>query len=163
VIAAAVAVLSAIGIVVLAVQVFSGSDDDSSLALEFPQRASAPFQGYGETRVEVEGRCRLVAVADDPSLRGDGLRDHVELGEYAGMLFAFDSDTNASFTMAAVTQALEIGWYTADGKRVGGAHMAPCPGRSQADCPVYAPGQMYRFALERPGGSSAPSALTSCS
>lgn len=162
-IAAAVAVLSAIGIVVLAVQLFAGGDDQTSLPLAFDRRASAPFEGYGETSVEVDGRCRLVAVADKPTLRGDGLRDHVDLGEYAGMLFVFDGDTNASFTMAAVTQPLEIGWYTAGGARVGGAHLAPCPDRSQADCPIYAASRSYRFALERPGGSDAPSALISCS
>jgi uncharacterized membrane protein (UPF0127 family) len=162
-IAAVVAVVSAIGIVVLAVQIFSGNDDDARVPLAYEGRARAPFEGYRETRIEVDGRCRLVAVADSPTLRGDGLRDHVDLGAYAGMLFVFDHDTNASFTMAAVTQPLEIGWYTADGARVGTAHMAPCPDRAAADCPVYAPSRNYRLALERPGGSASPSALTSCS
>ena len=100
--------------------------------------ASAPFPGYRETRLDLDGRCRRVAVADTVSLRADGLRGHVDLGPYAGMLFVFDGDTAAAFTMSGVTAPLEIGWYAADGSRVGGAHMAPCPDRTQADCPVYA-------------------------
>ena len=28
---------------------------------------------------------------------------------------------------AGVSQPLEIGWYSSDGKRINGAHMAPCP------------------------------------
>ena len=78
------------------------------------------------------------------------------------MLFVFAGDTDAAFTMAGVTAPLEIGWYSADGKRVDGAHMAPCPDRGQADCPVYASGRKYRVALERPGGSSSVGQLTPC-
>jgi uncharacterized membrane protein (UPF0127 family) len=162
-IAAAVAVLSAVGIGVLAVHLSSAGDHGSRLPLDFQRRAAgAPFKGYGETRVEVDGRCRRVAVADTGALRSDGLRGHTELGPYAGMLFVFDGDTTTAFTMAGVTAPLEIGWYAADGARVDFAHMAPCPDRRQADCPIYAPDRKYRVAFERAGGSSAPSQLAPC-
>ena len=161
--AAAVAVISAIGIVVLAVQLVSRGSDDahSPLGLEL-RAASAPFPGYRETRLDLDGRCRRVAVADTVSLRADGLRGHVDLGPYAGMLFVFDDDTASAFTMSGVTAPLEIGWYAADGSRVGGAHMAPCPDRTQADCPVYASKRRYRLALETPGGSTSVSGLAPC-
>jgi uncharacterized membrane protein (UPF0127 family) len=163
-VAGAIAVLSAIGIGVLAAQWSSGGDRASRLPLDFRQRAAvAPFEGYGETSVLVDGHCRRVAVADTSALRADGLRGHVDLGAYAGMLFVFDGDTKAAFTMAGVTAPLEIGWYAADGARVDVAHMAPCPDRGQADCPIYAPDRKYRVAFERPGGSSAPSQLAPCS
>jgi uncharacterized membrane protein (UPF0127 family) len=163
-IAAVVAVVSGIGIVVLVVQFASSGNDDSHLPVDFERRAAAaPFTGYRETRVDVDGRCRRVAVADTNALRADGLRDHVKLGPYAGMVFVFDGDTSSSFTMAGVTDPLEIAWYAADGTRVDGAHMAPCPDRGQAECPIYSSRARYRYAFERPGGSAPPSALTACS
>jgi uncharacterized membrane protein (UPF0127 family) len=163
-IAAAIAVASGIGVVVLVVQLVSSSDDDARLPVDFERRAAvAPFEGYRETRADVDGRCRRVAVADTGALRADGLRDHVELGPYSGMVFVFDGDTSASFTMAGVTDPLEIAWYTSNGTRVDGAHMAPCPDRGQAECPIYSSRGRYRFAFERPGGSAPPSELSPCS
>jgi uncharacterized membrane protein (UPF0127 family) len=163
-IAVAIAVLAAVGIVVLAVQLFSSSDHNSRLPVRFRQRAAgAPFLGYGETHIDVDGRCRPVAIANTGALRGAGLRDHADLGPYAGMLFVFDADTKAAFTMAGVTEPLEIAWYSADGNRVDRAHLAPCPGRAQADCPIYSSRDRYRIAFERSGGSAPPPTLTPCS
>jgi len=163
-IAAAIAVLAAIGIVVLAVQIFSNSDHNSRLPVQFRQRAAgAPFLGYGETHVDVDGRCRPVAIANTGALRAAGLRNHVDLGPYAGMLFVFDTDTKAEFTMAGVTDPLEIAWYSAAGTRVDGAHMTPCPDRAQSDCPIYSSRDPYRIAFERSGGSAPPPNLTPCS
>jgi uncharacterized membrane protein (UPF0127 family) len=163
--AAVVAVISAIGIVVLAVQIASrGSGSDGAhlpLGLE-TRPASAPFAGYRETSIEVDGRCRLVAVADTEALRAQGLREKVKLGRYAGMLFVFGGESVASFTMSGVSQPLEIGWYSGDGKRVNAENMAPCPNRSQADCPIYSAGRSYRVAVERPGGSPSPGQLSPC-
>jgi len=158
-----IAVISGIGIGVLAVHAALRGGNDSHLPLGLQTRpATAPFAGYRETRIVIDGRCRAVAVADTESLREQRLRGHVHTGRYAGMLFAFDGQTGAAFTMSGVSQPLEIGWYTAAGKRVGGAHMAPCPGRGQADCPVYSAGRSYRVALERPGGSASVGAITPC-
>jgi uncharacterized membrane protein (UPF0127 family) len=147
-----------------AVQLFSGSDHNSRLPVQFRQRAAgAPFVGFGETRIDVDGRCRRVAIANTGALRAAGLRDHADLGPYAGMLFVFDTDTKAPFTMAGVTDPLEIAWYSADGNRVDGAHLAPCPARAQADCPIYSSSDRYRIAFERKGGSAPPPNLTPCS
>ena len=158
-----IAVISGVGIGVLAVQFALRGSHDAHLPLGLHTRAAgAPFAGYRETRIVVDRRCRAVAVADTASLREQGLRGHGDSGRYAGMLFAFDGQTDAAFTMAGVSQPLEIGWFTADGKRVGGAHMAPCPGRGQADCPLYSARRSYRVALERPGGSPSVGALTPC-
>ena len=161
--AAAVAAISAIGIVALAVQLASRGEGDAQLPLRLELRAAAaPFAGYRETRIDLGGRCRRVAVADTGSLRAEGLRGRVDFGDYAGMLFVFDGDTRTAFTMAGVADPLEIGWYAADGTRVGGAHMAPCPHRTQAECPAYASKRKFRVALETPGGSTSASGLTAC-
>jgi len=170
-----IAAICAIGIVVLAVQFAvrgsgsgsgSGSgngNDGAHLPLGLATRpANTPFAGYRETSIELDGRCRLVAVADTQALRAQGLRDKVKLGRYAGMLFVFDGESQASFTMSGVSQPLEIAWYSADGKRVSEEHMAPCPDRSQADCPIYSAGRSYRVALERPGGSPSAGQLSPC-
>ena len=73
-----------------------------------------------------------------------------------------ETDTDAAYTMAGVTAPLEIAWYAADGKRVGGAHMAACPDRDQAHCPIYRSGRRYRLALETPGGSGIAGGLAPC-
>jgi uncharacterized membrane protein (UPF0127 family) len=161
--AVAVAVISAIGIVVLVVQFASRGNNSAHPPIGLRTRpAGTPFGGFRETRIDLDGRCRQVAVADTASLREQGLRGHVDLGTYGGMLFVFGGDTDAAFTMAGVTAPLEIGWYSADGKRVDGAHMAPCPNRGQGNCPVYASGRKYRVALERPRGSQSVGQLTPC-
>ena len=158
-----ISVIAGIGIVVLGVQFALRSGDSGGLPLGLDTvPAGAPFAGYRETRIEVDGRCRLVAVADTDELRAQGLRGHVDIGRYAGMLFAFDGESEASFTMAGVSQPLEIGWYSSDGKRIAESHMAPCPDGVEADCPIYSAGRPYRVALERPGGSSSVGQLTPC-
>jgi uncharacterized membrane protein (UPF0127 family) len=162
-IAGAVALISAIGIVVLAVRFASGGGGRATLPLGLWERAAvAPFTGFREANVALGGRCRRVVVADTASLRQQGLRGHVNLGRYAGMLFVFSDDVDVSFTMAAVTAPLEIGWYSADGTRVGGTHMAACPNRDQAHCPLYRSGRRYRLALETPGGSGIAGGLAHC-
>ena len=162
-IAGAVALIAGIGIVVLGVQLVSGGGGRAPLPLRLRERAAvAPFTGLREAPVELDGRCRRVVVADTASLRQAGLRGRVDLGEYAGMLFVFPGDTDAPYTMAGVTAPLDIGWYTADGRRVGGAHMAACPDRDQAHCPMYRSGRRYRLALETPGGSGIAGQLAPC-
>jgi uncharacterized membrane protein (UPF0127 family) len=162
-VAAAVALLSAIGIGLLASQVVSGRSARARLPLGLRTRAAVtPFAGYRATSVDIDGRCRPVAVADTASRREEGLRGHAALGAYAGMLFANSHDTEAGFTMAGVGNPLEISWYSAAGTRVGGAHLAPCPDHDEAHCPVYRSPRPYRLALETPGGSPVTSALTAC-
>jgi len=55
-------------------------------------------------------------------------------------------------------------WYAlGTGNMLDAAHMAACPDRTQADCPVYASKRRYRLALETPGGSTSASGLAPCS
>jgi uncharacterized membrane protein (UPF0127 family) len=157
VIAAAVAVVSAIVIVVTVVR---GLDDDgrapAPLGLE-RSPAAAPFAGYEEVRAAVDGACVRLVLADTPARRSAGLRDADDLGPYAGMLFVEDGDSRGAFTMAGVDRPLAIAWFAADGSRLDAARMAACPDRSEAGCPLYRSDRAYRFALETPGGSPATS------
>ena len=162
-IAGAVALITGVGAVVLAVQLVSGGGGRASSPLRLRERAAVtPFTGFREAHVDFDGRCRRVVVADTSARREQGLRGHVDLGEYAGMLFVFSDDTDVAYTMAGVTAPLDIGWYSADGRRVGQAHMAACPYRDQAHCPMYRSGRRYRLALETPGGSGIAGGLAPC-
>ena len=153
-IAAAVALISAIGIPVLAVQLATTGNGRAPLPFGLPAReASPPFAAFRETNVKLDGSCRSVVVADTERLREQGLRGYSGSGAYAGMLFVSAHDTDTAFTMAGVTTPLEISWYSAGGTRVGGAHLAPCPNRDQAHCPAYRSRRRYRLALETFGAS----------
>lgn len=162
-IAAAVALISLAGMGGLGVWLATRGGGRAALPFAALVRpASAPFRGYRETSVDLGGRCRRVAVADTDALRQEGLRGHVYLGAYAGMLFVSPHDSADAFTMAGVTVPLEIGWYTADGAPVDHAHMAACPDLDRAHCPVYRSDRPYRLALETPGGSPAAGGITAC-
>lgn len=129
--------------------------------------ATAPFAGYREVRVKLDGRCRRVAVADTAARRATGLRGFDRLGSYAGMLFVFPADTSTRFTMAGVDVPLDVAFYSSTGVRVGSGSMRPCPHRAQGACPVYRSAGRYRVALETPhrngsGATPAPDRLAAC-
>jgi len=100
----------------------------------------------------VSGQPLLVAVADDPARRAQGLMGVEDLGALRGMLFVFPEDTTSGFWMKDTPLALEIAFFAADGSLVGSFSMAPCPG---GECPTYQPAGPYRFALEVPAGGFA--------
>ena len=163
-VAAAIALVSAIGIGVVIAHWIGGPDNARApvgLGLhETP--ADTPFRDYREVKVAFADRCVRVAVADTPERRERGLRSVIDLGPYAGMLFSQARDTNTAFTMAGVTVPLDITWYGSDGSRVDATQMPPCPQGGAASCPVYRSRRPYRVALETPDGSAPPERLAPC-
>ena len=162
IVAATVALISLVGIAVLAIVVSHG---DGRAAAPFgvsEHSAAVPFTGYRAARVDIDGRCRPVVVADTATLQEQGLRGREDLGGYAGMVFVTSHDTDTAFTMSGVAAPLEVSWYSANGKRLGGAHMAACPDRDEAHCPEYRSPSPYRVALETPGGSRYGGDLAPC-
>ena len=100
--------------------------------------------------VVVDGVELMVAVADDPGERAQGLMGVDDLGSLAGMLFVYESDTQGGFWMKDTIIPLDIAFFAADGSLVNLQTMEPC----QADpCPLYYPGASYRWALEAPAGN----------
>jgi len=98
-----------------------------------------------------------VVLARTEAERQAGLRRRSTLGPYGGMLFVFDRDRNVAFTMSTVPVPLDIGFYRADGRRVGKLRMVPCAG-TDAACPAYEIHPTFRYALEAlagqvPGGN----------
>ena len=120
---------------------------DLAAAVRDAGRAHTPFRGLTETRVTVGGRALLVAVADNDSERGQGLRRRRDLGRYAGMLFAYGQPTTVGFTMSTVPVGLDIAFYDRHGDVVDRLHMKPCAG-TDAECPVYRAAAPFQFALE---------------
>jgi uncharacterized membrane protein (UPF0127 family) len=130
-------------------------------AVSHARAASAPFAGLHEVHLGVGGRCLRVAVAQTLTERVAGLRGTTDLGSYGGMLFVFEGDNSAAFTMAGVTVPLDIGFYRPDGARDSSRMMKPCA-RAEADCPVYRADGPYLYALETPGGQLPPGPITTC-
>jgi len=161
-IAAVIAVASAAVIVVMVAR-WASDDGHASAPLGLRKTAAgAPFAGYRAVRAAVDGRCVRLVVADTPERRSDGLRGVADLGPYAGMLFAQRGDSDGGFTMAGLMQPLDIAWFAADGKRVDATHMAPCPDKTEVQCPVYRSARPYRFALEVPAGGRPPASVAPC-
>lgn len=100
--------------------------------------------------VELGDRTLLVAWADDPSSRSQGLIEVRELGDLDGMLFDFDEERRSSFTMRNTLIDLDIYFFDAAGVGVGMLEMVPC---KEEPCPSYSIDEPARYALEVPAGS----------
>lgn len=105
---------------------------------------------FGISTVIVGGETWLVAVADTPDERSDGLRAVEDLGDVDGMLFVFDDEVTNSFTMRDVTLPLEIGFFDGNGSLIDTQQMVPC---LTDECPSYVAAAPFRWAIETfPGG-----------
>jgi uncharacterized membrane protein (UPF0127 family) len=78
------------------------------------------------------------------------------------MLFVQPGDGDVTFTMSGVRTPLDVTWFAADGSRVDGTRMAPCPDRDAKRCPVYRSRGPYRYALETPAGAPTAPRLLPC-
>ncbi len=162
--AAVVAVGALVGIVALVIRV--RADESGIGRLQFAQTAPAPapFAEFDQASVAVGPRCLRVLVARSPAQRVQGLREVRSLSPYEGMLFVNPSDSTVRYTMADTPIPLDITFFAGDGTPVDSARMTPCLDGSDATCPAYASRAPYRYALERPTGSTAVSGtLGACS
>jgi uncharacterized membrane protein (UPF0127 family) len=166
VLAVVAGVLLVVGVVLL-----RGSDDGPdapaagtgvAAALDDATEAVAPFVGLTEARLALGDRCLRVAIADEAAERHQGLRGVTDLGDYDGMLFIHESDTESLFTMAGTPLPLDIGWYTSDGAPVNRTTMQPCLEGNDASCPLYESRGKYRYALETEAGQGGGGAIGSC-
>lgn len=107
----------------------------------------ASLVAFGVDAVFVEGEEWLVAVADTPEERGQGLRQVDDLGDLDGMIFVYDEAAVRLFTMSTVPIPLEIGFFDETATLVEVLRMEPCAA-SDSECPTYAPSQPFRWAIE---------------
>lgn len=118
--------------------------------------ASTPADGleFAEIGRMIGDSCLKLLVADDSEERFSGLRGREsELERVDGMLFVGDGPSAGGFTMSGVVEPIQLGFYDADGRRVGGHLMEPCAG-NLSDCPTYPPpeGETWSFAVETAPG-----------
>jgi uncharacterized membrane protein (UPF0127 family) len=130
------------------VTVTTGATPSFADPLADARPAVAPFEGFTEATVAVDGEELRVVIADEPDERRRGLRERDTLGPYDAMLFVFPADTDGPFTMSSVPVDLDIRWLAADGTVVAATRMVACPEGGDSGCPRYEPGVAYRFALE---------------
>lgn len=109
----------------------------------------SPLEGFETTTITIDDVAYLVAVADDPGLRSQGLMEVEDLGDLAGMLFIFDDDTTGTFWMKNTLIPLDIAFFDAEGDFVDDTTMEPCP---EVPCPSYSASGPYRYAVEVPAG-----------
>jgi uncharacterized membrane protein (UPF0127 family) len=161
-IAAAVALASLFGMIAILVHHTSARQTRARLPFAVTKPALATFIGFDETRVALGSKCVRVLVAATPALRNRGLRDVRNLSPYDGMLFVFPADSDARFTMANTPLPLDITFFAGSGAPVDEQRMTPCPNGTDATCPQYEAKSRYRYALERPVGSSGSGGLGAC-
>ncbi len=161
--ATVVAVAALAGMVFLIVHIRADESDVGHLSFTTTSPAAAPFAEFDAAHVSVGSTCLHVLVALSETQRVQGLRDVQSLAPYDGMLFVNPGDTTARYTMANTPMPLDITFFAANGDPVDQTRMAPCPDGTDATCPEYASKEHYRYALERPvGSSSASGALGGC-
>lgn len=110
--------------------------------------------GFGEVAIRIEPApnqllCALLASTDQQRARG--LMEVTDLGEYAGMVFRFSSDSRGAFHLRNTPMPLSIAWFDSSGTFVSASDMAPCAADAP-DCPSYGASAPYRYALEVPQG-----------
>lgn len=106
--------------------------------------------GFPVERIWLGDRSLLVAVADTPDLRPRGLMGVSDLGDLDGMVFVFEDEVAAAFTMRNTLIDLDIAFFDDDGLVVDRLEMVPC--RTEP-CPLYAADSKFRYALEMPAGT----------
>ena len=110
------------------------------------------LEGFEASTIAIAGRELIVAVAETPTQRSQGLMGVTDLGGLDGMLFVFQADGNGGVWMKNTLIPLDIVFFTADGGFVDSLTMVPCV---EDPCPTYRPSGAYRYALEAPAGDLA--------
>lgn len=106
--------------------------------------------GWETTTITVGDARLLVAVADDPGERGQGLMGIEQLGEIDGMLFVFPQEALGGFWMKDTLIPLDIAFFGDDGVLVDTLEMVPC---TADPCHSYVPDEPFSWALETPAGT----------
>ena len=113
------------------------------------------LEGFTEVEVRVTTGAGTVLdpcllLADEAAEWGQGLMEVIDLGDYPGMVFAFDEDRTGTFFMRNTPTPLSIAFLDAGGRLVSSTDMEPCEDRD--GCPTYGADGPYRYAVEVPRG-----------
>jgi uncharacterized membrane protein (UPF0127 family) len=95
--------------------------------------------------VQVGDKVLTLAIADNPSLRAQGLMGVTDLEDLDGMLFFWRHDGD-SFWMKDTVIPLDIVWFNEDGTFKDRTSMVPC---TEDPCERYQPADLeFRYAIE---------------
>ena len=119
------------------------------LAVSCVSDEPAGLDGFDTSTITIDEHELVVAVAETPSQRSQGLMGVTELGGLDGMLFVFQVESNGGFWMKDTLIPLDIAFFDSDGGLVNLLTMEPC---AADPCPSYRPGGSYRYAVEAPAG-----------
>jgi len=137
-----------LGIALVAVACSSGSTSSTlgTTPTANPIQVPPSLADYEVESVQVGDRMPLLAIADSPSLRSQGLQGVTDLLSLDGMLFFWRHD-GSSFFMKDTVIPLDIVWFNEDGTFKDRASMVPC---TATPCPTYQPadGLDFRYAIE---------------
>ena len=87
-------------------------------------------------------------LADDADERGRGLMGVTDLGDAAGIVFAFDELRFGNFFMFETVTPLSIAWFDDVGSFVSSADMDPCPFEDSSRCERFPADGPYMSAIE---------------
>ena len=104
----------------------------------FPKGQAVLHNGETPTTIDL-------LIADTLERRNYGLMYRLKLREDKGMVFTWDEDVHFGFYMKNTLLPLSIAFFDANGVVQEILDMEPC---SQDPCPIYAPAEPYRGALE---------------
>ena len=124
-----------------------GTGGGTTEAVDIPEQLA----DHDLDMVVVGDRLMLLAIADSPALRSQGLKQVTDLGDLDGMLFYWRHEASGTFWMEDTLIPLDIVWFNEDGTYAGRASMQPC---TDEPCREYTPDgdPDYRFAIEARAG-----------
>ena len=106
--------------------------------------------GWDVASIRVGRQGLLVAVANDPGERSQGLMGVDQLGDLDGMLFVMPQEALSGFWMKGTLIPLDIVFFGDDKALVDVLSMVPC---ASEPCPSYVPDDPFAWAVETPTGT----------
>ena len=91
----------------------------------------------------------LVALADTPDRRSQGLMGVTDLGDLEGMVFLFPKPAAYRFWMKDTLIPLDVAFFATDGALLGVLTMEPC---TSDPCPSYGVDEFSQWVIEVPAG-----------
>ncbi|HKZ19763.1 MAG TPA: DUF192 domain-containing protein [Acidimicrobiia bacterium] len=112
--------------------------------------AVGDLAGWEAVEVLVGQIALTVAMADEEDERQRGLMRVEDLGDFDGMLFAWEQPTTTGFFMKDTLIPLDLFFFNGEGELIDQTSLGPC---SAEPCPVFVADGLFRWVLEAPAGS----------
>jgi uncharacterized membrane protein (UPF0127 family) len=114
-----------------------------------PTFAVGDLAGWEAVEVLFGQIALTVALADEEDERQRGLMDVADLGDFDGMLFAWEQPTTTGFFMKDTLIPLDLFFFDGDGVLIDQTSLEPCLAEP---CQVFVADGLFRWVLEAPAG-----------